>query len=68
MSLWSLGWQDTLEKEMTTHFSILTWRIPGEVKGETSKALSYTPDEVSLEDSLSDISSFLDTECKMCCM
>ena len=32
MSLWSLGWQDTLEKEMTTHFSIFTWRIPWTVE------------------------------------
>ena len=22
-----LGWEDTLEKDMETHFSILTWRI-----------------------------------------
>ena len=24
----SLGWKDTLEQEMATHSSILTWRIP----------------------------------------
>ena len=24
----SLGWEDPLEKEMTTHSSILSWRIP----------------------------------------
>ena len=24
----SLGWEDFLEKEMTTHSSILVWRIP----------------------------------------
>ena len=24
----SLGWEDLLEKEMTTHSSILAWRIP----------------------------------------
>ena len=24
----SLGWQDSLEKGMTTHSSILVWRIP----------------------------------------
>ena len=23
-----LGWEDPLEKGMTTHFSILSWRIP----------------------------------------
>ena len=25
----SLGWEDTLEKGMAIHSSILTWRIPG---------------------------------------
>ena len=24
----SLGWEDPLEKGMTTHYSILAWRIP----------------------------------------
>ena len=24
----SLGWEDTLEEGMATHFSILAWRIP----------------------------------------
>ena len=24
----SLGWEDPLEKEMATHFSIFAWRIP----------------------------------------
>ena len=24
----SLGWEDTLEREMATHSSILAWRIP----------------------------------------
>ena len=24
----SLGWEDALEKEMATHFSILAWKIP----------------------------------------
>ena len=26
--VWSLGWEDPLEKEMTTHSSILACRIP----------------------------------------
>ena len=26
--VWSLGWEDPLEKEMATHSSILPWRIP----------------------------------------
>ena len=24
----SLGWEDPVEKEMATHFTILAWRIP----------------------------------------
>ena len=24
----SLGWEDLLQEEMATHYSILTWRIP----------------------------------------
>ena len=24
----SIGWEDTLEKEMATHSSILAWKIP----------------------------------------
>ena len=28
VKFWSLGWEDTLEKEMAIHSSILAWRIP----------------------------------------
>ena len=28
MQVWSLGWEDPLEKEMATHSSILGWEIP----------------------------------------
>ena len=26
--VWSLGWEELLEKGMATHYSILAWRIP----------------------------------------
>ena len=26
--VWSLGWEDPLEKEMATHCSVLAWRVP----------------------------------------
>ena len=26
--IWSLGWEDPLEKELATHSSILAWKIP----------------------------------------
>ena len=29
----SLGWEDPLEEEMATHFSIFAWRIPWTVHG-----------------------------------
>ena len=28
MQVWPLGWEDPLEKETTTHPSILAWEIP----------------------------------------
>ena len=28
MQIWSLGWEDSLEKEMETHSIILAWKIP----------------------------------------
>ena len=34
----SLGWEDLLEKEMATHFSILAWKIPW-----TESLLGYSP-------------------------
>ena len=27
----SLGWEDLLEEDVATHYSILAWRIPGTV-------------------------------------
>ena len=26
--VWSLGWEDLMEKEVATHSSILAWKIP----------------------------------------
>ena len=28
MQIWLLGWEDSLEKEIATHSSILAWEIP----------------------------------------
>ena len=40
----SLGWEDSLEKEMVTHFSILAWRIPWteEPSGQRADSLEKT--------------------------
>ena len=36
--VWSLGWEDPLEKEMATHSSIPAWRIPW-----TEELVGYSP-------------------------
>ena len=36
--IWSLGWEDPLEKEMATHSRILAWRIPW-----TEDLVGYSP-------------------------
>ena len=44
--VWSLGWEDPLEKEMATHSSILAWRIPlteepGRLQSKGSQSVRY---------------------------
>ena len=44
--IWSLGWEDPLEKKMTTHSSILAWRIPwteepGKLQFSSVQSLSH---------------------------
>ena len=54
----SLGWEDTLEKGMATHPSILAWRIPWTVHGVAKSRtqlndfhfhFTFPPFEASLE-------------------
>ena len=45
--VWSLGWEDPLEKEMATHSSILAWRIlwteePGGLQSMESQSQDTT--------------------------
>ena len=35
----SLDWEDPLEKEMTTHFSILAWKLPRTVKSGSLQSI-----------------------------
>ena len=43
----SLGQEDSLEKEMATHSSILAWRIPGtEESGELQPMRLQEPDTI----------------------
>ena len=42
-----LGWEDTLEKEMATHSSILAWKIPwtgypGELQSKRSQRVRHS--------------------------
>ena len=39
----SLGWEDPLEEEMATHFSILAWRIPWTEESGKRKVSQVTP-------------------------
>ena len=46
MQVWSLGWEDPLQKEMATHSSILPWEIPwteepGGLQSVRSKRVRY---------------------------
>ena len=46
MQVQSLGWEDTLEKEMATHSSILAWKIwwaeePGGLQSTRSKRVGH---------------------------
>ena len=38
----SLGWEDTLEKEMATHCSILAWKIPWTEKPSRLQSMGVT--------------------------
>ena len=53
MPVWSVGWADPLEEEMTTDSSILPWRIPrteepdglqskGSKESDTTEQLTHT--------------------------
>ena len=43
MRVWSLGWEDPLKQQMTTHSSILAWRIPWtEEPGRLQSIRSHT--------------------------
>ena len=39
--VWSLGWEDPLEKGKATHSSILAWRIPGTVESMGSQRVGH---------------------------
>ena len=39
--VWSLGWEDPLEKGMATHSSILAWRIPWTIQSMGSQRIRY---------------------------
>ena len=46
----SLGWEDPLEKEMTTHSSILAWRIPWTEEPGGLQSVGVTKSRIRLSD------------------
>ena len=56
--VWSLGWEDPLEKGMATHSSILAWRIPWtempgalqsvESQRDTTQRLTHFPNDFQM--------------------
>ena len=46
----SLDWEDHLEKEMATHFSVLAWGIPW--TGEPGRLQSWDPQELDTTERL----------------
>ena len=49
MQVQSLGWKDSLEEKMTTHSSILAWKIPwqGSLVGHSPGAPKESMEQVS---------------------
>ena len=56
----SLGWEDSLEKEMETHSSILAWRIPWM---EDPGGLQSTGSQRVRHDWATSLYAFLEVEC-----
>ena len=46
----SLGWEDPLEKEMATHYSILAWRIPWTEEHGGLQSMEVTENQTQLSD------------------
>ena len=58
--VWSLGWDDPLEKSMATHSSILTWRIPWTEVG-------YSPWGRKESDMIEQLNTFTSFSYNGCC-
>ena len=50
MQVWSLGWEDPLEEGMTTHSSIVAWRIPWTEKPGGLQSMGITKSQTRLSD------------------
>ena len=59
----SLGWEDTLEKEMATHSSVLAWKIPW--TEEPGRLQSTVLQRVG-HDWVTSLSLFTKTSCSIC--
>ena len=68
--VWSLGQEDPLEKEMTTHSSIPAWKIPWteESGGLQSMGLQKVGHDWVTKQEVRDLQDFLDNNHNMACM
>ena len=48
--VWSLGWEDPLEKGKATHSSIVAWRIPWTEKPGIAKSQTWLSDILSMDE------------------
>ena len=46
----SLGWEDPLEEEMTTHSSILAWKIPWTEEADGLQSMGVAKSRTQLND------------------
>ena len=64
--VWSLGWEDSLEKEMAPHSSILAWRIPWTEEPGGLQSMGWQRVGHNWATSLSLSFTILQTEIQLC--
>ena len=45
--IWSLGWEDPLEKGMATHANTLAWRIPWTEEADELQSVGFTESDTT---------------------
>ena len=65
--VWSLGWEDPLEKEMAAHSSILAWEIPW-TEEPGGQSMGSQKSQTRLSDETTDNSNFYSDFSFSCCL